>query len=178
MKKTIFVAAMSAVLLSAQPALADKTSPTDKGSQATQEAPDVAKFDKQMAQIQENLKAMQAQMDKIRQTQDPKERERLLQEHWTTMQSTMGMMDGMWGPGMMGCCAGGPMMGGHMMDGHMMGGHMMGGHMMGWQGMGSYYSNLTPEQLRQRQYMMDQYLGTQQMMMDHMMWHQHYMSPK
>jgi len=175
MKKTIFIAAMSAVLLSAVPALADKTPPTVKGSQAAQQAPDVAKFDKQMAQIQENLKVMQEQMDKIRQTQDPQERQRLLQEHWTTMQGTSGMMGGMWGPGMMGCCGGG-MMGGNS-GGQMMGccGGMMGGHMMGWRGMGGYYSNLTPEQMKQRQYMMDQYMGTQQMMMDQMMQHQNYM---
>ena len=79
------------------------------------------------------------------------------------MQNGMSMMNGMWGPGMMGCCGGGGMMG----NGHMMGG----GHMMGWQD----YSNLTPEQKSQRQYMMDRYTGMQQMMMDHMMWHQNYM---
>ncbi len=174
MKKTIFIAAMSAVLLSAVPALAEKAPPAAKGGQATQEAPDVAKFDKQMAQIQENLKTMQQQMDKIRQTQDPKERQRLLQEHWATMQSASGMMNGMWAPGLMGCCAGGPMMGGHMM-GCCGGGQMMGGHMMGWGGMGGYYSNLTSEQMKQRQYMMDQYMGTQQMMMDQMMQHQQWM---
>lgn len=116
-----------------------------------------------MAQAQENLQKMQAQMEKIRQTQDPQERQKLLQEHWNTMQGSMGMMHNMWGPGMMGCCGGG--MG--MMGGNMMGG----GHMMGWQD----YSNLSPEQKAQRQYMMDRYMGMQQMMMDHMMWHQHYM---
>lgn len=55
---------------------------------------------------------------------------------------------------MMGCCAGGPMMGGGM----------TGGQMMGWRGMGDYYSKLTPNQMKRRQYMMD-----------HMMQHQHYM---
>lgn len=174
MKKTIFIAAMSVVLLSAVPALAEKTPPAGKESQSAQQAPDVAKFDKQMAQIQENLKAMQAQMVKIGQIQDPQERQRLLQEHWTTMQNTSGMMGGMWGPGMMGCCGGG-MMGGRMMGGHMTGNHMMGDHMMGWRGMEGYYSNLTPEQMKQRQYMMDQYMGTQQMMMDQMMQHQQWM---
>ncbi len=43
--------------------------------------------------------------------------------------------------------------------------------------MRGYYSNLTPEQLKQRQYMTDQYLPMQQMMMDHMMWHQQRMNP-
>jgi hypothetical protein len=56
---------------------------------------------------------------------------------------------------------------------HMMGGdHRMGaGQMMGWHD----YANLTPEQKSERQYMMERYTGMQQMMMDHMMWHQNYM---
>ena len=57
-------------------------------------------------------------------------------------------------------------------------GMMMGGPMMGWGHMRGYYSNLTPEQLQQRQYMMDQYLPMQQMMMDQMMWHQRWMNPQ
>ena len=52
---------------------------------------------------------------------------------------------------------------------------MGGPGMMGWHGMGSYYSRLTPEQLKQRQYMMDQYLGMQQQMMNHMLFQQNYM---
>jgi len=47
------------------------------------------------------------------------------------------------------------------------GGHMMmgGGPGMMWQD----YSKLTPEQLKQRQYMMDRWMPMQQMMMGHMM---------
>jgi hypothetical protein len=41
--------------------------------------------------------------------------------------------------------------------------------------MRDYYSGLTAEQIRQRQYMTDQYMPMQQMMMDHMMWHQRWM---
>jgi hypothetical protein len=44
-------------------------------------------------------------------------------------------------------------MGGGMGMGY---GMMMGGPMMGWGQMGGYYSKLTPEQMKQRQYMMDQ----------------------
>ncbi|MBM6443996.1 MULTISPECIES: hypothetical protein [Pseudomonas] len=132
-------------------------------TQTQQQTPNIAEFDKQMAQAQETFQKMQAQMEKIQQTQDPQQRQKLLQEHWNTMQSGMSMMNGMWGPGMMGCCGGGAMMG----NGHM----MRGGHMMGWQD----YSNLPPEQKSQRQYMMDRYTGMQQMMMNHMMWHQNYM---
>lgn len=140
-------------------------------TETQQQTPNVAEFDKQMSQAQETFKKMQAEMEKIQQTQDPQQRQKLLQEHWNTMQNGMSMMNGMWGPGMMGCCGGGMMGNGHMMGGGMMGGGMMGGHMMGWQD----YSNLTPEQKSQRQYMMDRYTGMQQMMMDHMMWHQNYM---
>ncbi len=126
--------------------------------------PNPAEFDKQMARVEESMTKMQQQMDRLRQTQDPQERQRLLRQHWDTMQSAMAAMQGM--PG-----AGGPMMGGHMM-----GGPMMGGPMMGWRGAGGYYSNLTPEQLRQRQYMTDRHMAMQQQMMNHMMWHQHWMS--
>ncbi len=125
-----------------------------QATQTQQQTPSVAEFDKQMAQAQETFKKMQAQMEKIQQTQDPQQRQKLLQEHWNTMQNGMSMMNGMWGPGMMG-------------NGRMMGGK----HMRGWQD----YSNLTPEQKSQRQYMMDRYTGMQQMMMDNMMRHQNYM---
>ena len=165
MKNTILAAALSAVVLSSMPALAQPAS----GAQANLEPPNVQEFDKRMAQAQENMKKMQEQMDKINQTQDPEARQKLLQEHWATMQNNMQLMHGMWGPGMMGCCAGGPMMGmggGPMMG---MGGHMMGGPMWG------DYRRMTPEQLRQRQYMMERYMPMQQMMMDHMMRHQQYM---
>jgi len=41
--------------------------------------------------------------------------------------------------------------------------------------MGDHYSKLTPEQMRQRQYMMDQYKSMQQMMMDNMIQNQQHM---
>lgn len=162
MKNTILAATVSALVFSSMPVLAQPT----PGAQAKPTAPNVQEFDKQMAQAQENMKKMQEQMDKIRQTQDPQARQKLLQDHWATMQNNMQMMHGMWGPGGgMGCCMGGPGMGSGMMM----------GPMMGWGHMGGYYSKLTPEQQRQRQYMMDQYMGMQQMMMDHMMQHNQWM---
>ncbi len=162
MKNTILAAALSAVVLSSMPALAQPAS----GAQANLEPPNVQEFDKRMAQAQENMKKMQEQMDKINQTQDPEARQKLLQEHWATMQNNMQLMHGMWGPGGgMGCCMGGPGMGPGMTM----------GPVMGWGHMGGYFSKLTPEHQRQRQYMMDQYMPMQQMMMDHMMRHQQYM---
>ena len=180
MKRTTLIAALAAAMFTTLPAMAEQPASAAKGAHTQQKAPNVTEFDKQMAQAQENMKKMQEQMDQLSQTQDPQERQKLLQEHWGTMQNNMQMMHGMWGQGMMGCCAGGHMMNGGMMDGHMMNGgmmdgHMMNGHMMGWGGMKGYYSKLTPDQMKQRQYMMDQYMGMQQMMMDHMMQQQNYM---
>jgi hypothetical protein len=173
--KTIRMAPLVLALATlAQPALAQQPKPADKAAaQAAQ--PNLQEFDKRMAQLQETMKQMQAQMDKVRQTQDPQERQRLLQEHWNSMQAAMAAMHGVWGPGGPACCGAGQGMGpGMMMGGPMMGGSMMGG---GWGHMRGYYSNLSPEQLRQRQYMMDQYMPMQQMMMNHMMWQQHWQSP-
>lgn len=173
MNKSALAMLLAAVLFSVGLVNAQPAGSADKGVQKQQQqAPNIAEFDKQMAVAQENMKKMQEQMTKLQQTQDPAERQKLLQEHWTTMQNGMGMMQGMWGPGMMGCWGDGNA---NMMGGHMMGGSMMGHGMMGWQDAGGYYSKLTPEQVKQRQYMMDRYMNMQQMMMDHMMQHQNYM---
>ena len=159
-----------ALLVACQPALAQTSKPADKPSQVKPAAPSVEEFDKRLAQMQDHMKQMQAQMDKVAQTQDPQERQRLLQEHWTSMQAAMSSMRGMWGHGGAGCCGGSP--------GAMGPGMMMNGPMMGWGHMRGYYGGLTQEQLRQRQYMTDQYMPMQQMMMDHMMWHQRWMNPQ
>lgn len=134
----------------------------------TPKAPDTAAFDKQLEQIQQQMNAMHEQMQKIQATQDPKERQKLLDEHWNSMHSTMSAMHELWGRGM-GPAGMGP--GGMGMGG--MGPGMMGGG-GGWMHMRGYYSHLTPEQMHQHQYMMDQYLNMQQMMMNHMMWQQQY----
>jgi len=162
MKKMTLIAAFTAAALTNMQAMAEQPMPAGKGAQVQQKAPNVSEFDKQMAQIQENMKKMQDEMDKIHQTKDPQTRQKLLKDHWSTMQNNMQMMEGMWGPD--GCMGGGM---GHDM--------MMGGHMMGWGDMDDYYSNLTSEQMKQRQYMMDRYMPMQQMMMDHIMRHQHEM---
>lgn len=159
MKQSIRTAVLASALLSCAPLIVQADT-YPKGALA-QTTPDVKAFDKQLAEAQAQMKLMQDQMERIRQTQDPQERQRLLQEHWATMQKARTAMHGMWGPGMMGGGAG-----------------MMGGPgMMGWGGMHGYYSKLTPEQMKQRQYMMEQYMGTQQMMMDHMMQWQEWMAP-
>ena len=185
MNRIIFIilALASSIAVCQQPTPSPGTSAQTRPTTRVPSQPaasDPAEFDKQMARVQENVTKMQQQMDKLQHTSDPQERQRLLQQHWETMQNAMATMHGMSGAGTIGCCAGGPATssgpGGHMMGGPMMGGPMMGG-MMGWQhGADNFYSNLTPEQLRQRQYMTDRYVAMQQQMMNHMMWHQHWMS--
>jgi hypothetical protein len=143
-----------------QPSFAQQTpSPAAPGAQAQQTAPTPAQVDAQIAKMQELMTQMNQQMAQLQQTQDPEERQRLLQQHWTTMQDAMTTMHGMWGAGAAGCCAGG--------------GRMMGPMMM-W----NDYRSLTTEQLRQRQYMMDRWMPMQQMMMDHMMQRQNMMMPQ
>lgn len=129
-----------------------------KDQNAAPAASTAVQTDQRFEQMQEQMRLMQSQMEKINKTQDPKERERLLEEHWNAMQSAMGTMHEAWG-GMMG----GPMMGGQMGGGHGVGGPMM------WKD----YRELSPEQLRERQYMLDRWMPMHQMMMDQMMQHQH-----
>ncbi|ACC75362.1 hypothetical protein PPMP20_02785 [Paraburkholderia phymatum] len=156
MKALLFPVAICLALSSPMLHAASKDPAASQSASKTQ-SPDTAGFDKNLARFQEQMKTMQAQMDQIRKTHDPKERQKLLQQHWATMQSAMTTMHGMWGPGMMG---------------HgMMGQGMMGG---GWSHMGGYYSGLSAEQLRQRQYMTDQYLQMQQEMMNNLMWQQQF----
>jgi len=166
MKQTLLALAVALAVPFSMPVAAQQGPTADKAAAAKAAEPNTAEFDKQLAQVQEQMRQMQAQMDRMRTTQDPQERQKLLQEHWVSMQAAMTAMHGMWGPGndRGGCCMGGA-------------GMMMNGPMMGWGHMRGYYSKLTPEQLKQRQYMMDQYLPMQQMMMNHMMWHQQWMNP-
>jgi len=155
--KRIYILMMLIIPLSMLAFAADATT----GKNSAQAGQEEQNFDNRIAQMQEQMTVMHAQMDQIRQTTDPQERQKLIDEHWDTMQKARGIMDGMWGPGWMG--GRGPMMGGPMMGGR-------GGPMM-W----NDYRRMNPEQLKQRQYMMDQYMGMQQLMIDQMMEHQGYM---
>ena len=85
--------------------------------------------DNHMSQMREKMKAMQGQMDRIHQTTDPKERQKLMHEHMQAMQASMKAMRGM-GGGMM---KGGGEHGGMKMDakkGGMKDGDMMKHHTM------------------------------------------------
>jgi len=158
MKAILQIAALSVAAFLIAPAFAEQPAKAAPAASPTQPAASTpADVDQQAARMQALLEKMNTQMSKIQATKDPAERQKLLQEHWTTMQEGMSLMRG-------------GMMGGGMGMGMGMGGHRMHGPMM-W----GDYQNLTPEQLKQRQYRMDRWMPMQQMMMDHMMQHQHWM---
>jgi hypothetical protein len=79
---------------------------------------------------------MRTQMEKLRQTTDPAERQRLLQEHLQTMQDVVRVLDGMMEAQAAAATPQMGMMGQGMMGGGMMGGGMMGKGMMGRGGTG------------------------------------------
>lgn len=87
--------------------------------------------DAQKEKLQAQIKQMQTEMDKIRQASDPQERQRLMDNHWQSMQEGMGMMKNMHGSGMWNC----DMMQDGVTDGE------------GWMNM----MNMMMEQMRQHQ---------------------------
>jgi len=109
------------------------------------------KWNKYTEQWQERMNTMHKQMDRIHQTNDPKERQRLLEEHWKTMDEQMTGMRTM-----------------EEMTGGMMGG--MHGR-RGSRGQGSMHM-MDPQQ--RDAYMQDR-MDMMQMMMEQMMQHNHMM---
>lgn len=104
----------------------------------------------------EQMKKAQAQMERIRKSTDPKEREKLLAEHLSSMQAVMRDMGGM----------GGGMMGGGV-------GGAAGGAMMG--GAATKGESRAPS-TDQRMQMMENRLDMMQMMMDQMLQREQMMS--
>ncbi len=146
------VLAMSAALIVTAPVLAqDEHHPERAGQGAptamAQPAPiSSTDAESRFEQARQQMKKMLAQMDKIHQTKDPKERQRLMTEHMQTMRDTMQAMHGM----------GGPM----MMD-------MMGGKGMGdGKGPGAGGPGMSPDQ---RMNMMEDRMDMMQMMMEQML---------
>jgi hypothetical protein len=140
-------------------------------------------YQQYMEKMQAHMKLMQEQSAKIQQSKDPKERERLMQEHWTAMQDGMKWMHG--SDAMPGC---GMMMGGSK-DGSGTAGWFLlhgrrakhdgqprpydggaRGHMMGWWDP----KDDSKPAMNRRQQMMQGCMGMQQNMMDQMMWHQNW----
>ena len=110
-------------------------------------------MDKQMSQMQQNMTTMHVQMEKLRTTTDPNERQKLMQEHMQSMQENMKTMRNMGGPMMMGSGQSGGMMAmGRQKD-------MAGGEMI------------------QHQAMMEKRMDMMQMMMEQMLQHDQAMAP-
>jgi len=141
MVNPLLFATLAALSLGAPLGHAQNAAPAESKPAATD-----AEADRFYGAMQERYRLMQEQMQKIRQTKDPKERQRLLQEHWQTQHEGMGGY-GM-GPGMMGGYGMGPgMMGGYGMGPGMMGYGMGPGMMGGGYGMGPHgLSDLSAEQ--------------------------------
>lgn len=137
-----------------------------------QAAPDLVEFDSRLARVAEKLRDMQQQLEAIRHAADNQERLRILEQHWNTLQAAMESLQELWGPGMMGCCGNAPPAE-EKTNERKVNGPMTGGT-MDWRSASSYYSSLTLEQMRQRQYQTDQYLAMQQQIMHQLMLHQHW----
>ena len=109
MKKALLIAALATLPLATSLTWADETHHTGQDQK-----PAMAMTDKdkqmQMNKMQENMLRMHEQMHKIMQSTDPKEREKLMQEHAKMMHS---------------------MKGGGMMEHGTMGGNSKGGKMDG-----------------------------------------------
>jgi len=136
-----------------------------------------ADMDKYYAAMQERYKKMQEQMERLRKTTDPKERQKIWEEHWLTMHEGMNMMMGRggMGPGMM--------MGG-MGPGAGMGPRGGMGAGMGPRGgmgpgaaCGALGAQATPEQMAYCQRRLEQRMDMMQMMMDQMLEHQRLAPP-
>jgi len=130
MIKPLLFGTLTALSLGVVQVNAQTAAPADSKAAATDK-----KEDQFYGAMQERYRLMQEQMGKIRQTKDPVERRRLMQEHWQTVHEG-GMMGGGYGmgPGVYGMGHG--MMGGYGMGPGMMNGYGMGPGMMGGCGMG------------------------------------------
>ncbi|MGE0873600.1 MAG: hypothetical protein AB7O31_02900 [Burkholderiales bacterium] len=146
MKRNRIAIAVLAAALAAQPLVS--AAQTEKP--AAKPRPGMQADPKMQQQMMERMKTMQAQMEKIRQTTDPKEREKLLAEHMKSMQEGMQTMRGM-GGGMMGMMGGG------------MGGAMAGGTMGGPRGSGPQSAQMMQDRMDMMQMMMEQMMQHDQM---------------
>jgi len=111
MIQPLLFSTLTALSLVAPPVNAEETAAPAESQPAAADT----EADQFYGAMQERYRLMQEQMDRIRQTRDPQERQKLLQEHWQTLHEGVGMMGR------------GPRMGPAMMGGYGMGPGMMGG---------------------------------------------------
>lgn len=117
MKATITIALLSVVLLTAIPARAvdehhpDAKAPAAKSTPAP--APKTTAPAVTVKKMQDNVKTLQSQLDRIAKAKTEDERQRAIADHMRTMQENMGLARSMQPEMMMDC----PMMGNGMMGG-------------------------------------------------------------
>ena len=107
MNKITILAVLTGLSMAATPLYADDAHHPEKAQKTTDAkaaAPVAAKpadaepvADQQIKRAQETMRKLQDQMGKIRQASDPKERQKLMQEHMQTMQEGMKQLRGMGG---------------------------------------------------------------------------------
>jgi len=157
MKKLLISNMVAGLLMGAPMAYADDAHHPDQGGapavkSASDKATSSGVADAQMAKAQERMKQAQVLMAKLRESKDPVERKRLMQEHMQAMRDTMGMMRGM-RMGMMGGGQGMGMMGGGQGKGPAKSGGMMPMHQM------------MEDRMEMMQMMMEQMFERQEMLM-------------
>ena len=148
MKTSILISTIVACALSVPVASAQDKHKHDKSHDKPAMSMDK---DKHISEMQEKMKAMQAQMETIRIVTDPAVRQRLMQEHMQAMQENMQAMRGMGGPMM----KGGDGHAGMKMDGKKDG--MKGGDMM-------QHHAMMEKRMDMMQMMMEQMMQRDQMM--------------
>jgi len=151
--------AIAAALAFSAPVFAEEAHHPEKAADAkgtpAQPAP-------QLKKMQDNVKKMPAQLDRIAKAKTDEARQKAMAEHMQTMQENMNMARGMQA-GMMDC----PMMEGGMMGKGGMG--MMHGGMMGKGGMGMMGGGGAPADVPDRMQQMEKRMDMMQMMMEQMM---------
>ena len=101
MKRVVLTAAFAMALLQVRPSgpASQRTSTRAR----KQKAPNVAEFDSRRPRSRKTRK-LQEQMDKIRSDARPAGRQNCSRSMRRPCQNNMGLMQGMWGSSMMGCC--------------------------------------------------------------------------
>src|SRR5450759_550547 len=153
-KNSIVAAAIVAFALSAPIASAQEMLTSAKPDMPALAKPAMnMDMEDHMSQMQEKMKAMQAQMDTIHSTTDANERQALMQAHMLAMQENMKAMHGMSGP-------------------MMKGGGEPGGIMFG-----PIKSDMAGGSTMKHHEMIEKRMGMMQMMMEQMMRHDQAMEP-
>ena len=150
MKKLLISSMIAALFMGASGGYADDAHhPDQQGRAGKVTVPASAESDSIMKKMQENMKKMRAQLDKIQKTKDPELRQKLMMEHMQTMHENMMMGRQM----MMDTCS--------MKDGEMMGPMM---HGM----MDEGEAGRSPDAMMDRMNKMEKRMDMMQMMMEQM----------